>query len=236
MNRKLLTSAIFPALVLLPVTNIAAQTLENLPRLEAMAARLLESKSKIFPNSKTSIRVTRLDPHLRLAKCSVKPVAYMPAHARITGHTTVGIRCEGKNSWNVYLQAFIRISTPVVIATRPIIRGTRIDGSGIKLVRKDITSMGQYYFTSIKQVIGMTAKSPIAAGQALLSHNLQKSLMVRRGEEVIIIAVIQGIRVKMKGKSLQDGTRGKQIRVRNSTSRRIVEGIVISPGVIQVNL
>jgi flagella basal body P-ring formation protein FlgA len=60
--------------------------------------------------------------------------------------------------------------------------------------------------------------------------------LVRRGQKVVILAKIEGLRVKMQGIALQDGSQGMTIKVKNKSSRRIIEGTVIRPGTIMVNL
>jgi flagella basal body P-ring formation protein FlgA len=40
----------------------------------------------------------------------------------------------------------------------------------------------------------------------------------------------------MSGKALADGVAGQRVQVRNLSSRRVVEGTVVAPGLIRVSL
>jgi flagella basal body P-ring formation protein FlgA len=39
----------------------------------------------------------------------------------------------------------------------------------------------------------------------------------------------------MAGKAMSDGTKGKRIRVKNNSSKRIIEATVTAPGVVTVS-
>ena len=49
-----------------------------------------------------------------------------------------------------------------------------------------------------------------------------------------ILSEAGGIQVRMNGEALADGTQGKVVRVRNASSKRIVEGEVIAKGMVKV--
>ncbi|HAA83692.1 MAG TPA: flagella basal body P-ring formation protein FlgA [Thermodesulfobacterium commune] len=65
---------------------------------------------------------------------------------------------------------------------------------------------------------------------------LNEPLLVKRGQEVLIIGKGRGFLVKTKGKALQDGRKGEVIKVRNLTSNKEVLGRVISTNEIEVML
>ena len=65
---------------------------------------------------------------------------------------------------------------------------------------------------------------------------LVKSKLVKRGEQVTLIAITSGITVRMMGKALNDAIAGQQVRVRNNNSRRIVEGTAITRGIVEINM
>jgi flagella basal body P-ring formation protein FlgA len=92
------------------------------------------------------------------------------------------------------------------------------------------------YFNDPALVLGMYAKRPIPEGKALSIHMLQAPHLVRRGQEVILLAKTAGLEVRMKGKALADGAKGDLIQVRNTKSRRIVEGVVTNQGVVRVGM
>ena len=61
-------------------------------------------------------------------------------------------------------------------------------------------------------------------------------MLVRRGQRVTVLAQGRGIQVRTNGKALGDAAKGERVRVENTTSRRVVEGVAIADGVVRVNL
>jgi flagellar basal body P-ring formation protein FlgA len=70
----------------------------------------------------------------------------------------------------------------------------------------------------------------------LTPNDAQPQRLVRRGETVTVVSRSGGIEVRAGGTALTDGARGERIRVRNDSSRRIVEGVVTAAGRIEVTL
>ena len=61
-------------------------------------------------------------------------------------------------------------------------------------------------------------------------------MLVHRGDEVVILASIGGLQVRVKGKALKDAALGERLPVRNTNSKRIVEGTAIEAGVVSVQM
>ena len=75
-----------------------------------------------------------------------------------------------------------------------------------------------------------------SAGQILHPALLAGSVAVRRGQQVILLANSGGVLVRMTGTAVVDGDVGERIQVRNSSSTRIVEGVVREDGTVEIGL
>ncbi len=60
--------------------------------------------------------------------------------------------------------------------------------------------------------------------------------MVKSGQNVTLILDYKGINIRTSGKALRSAGMGQLVKVRNSTSQKIVEGIVTGEGLVKVNL
>jgi flagella basal body P-ring formation protein FlgA len=63
---------------------------------------------------------------------------------------------------------------------------------------------------------------------------LKQAKRVKRGNQVEIIAISQGLQVRMMGKALADGGLGDRIKVKNLNSGRVITGTVAGTGLIHV--
>ena len=201
---------------------------------EAVEAYINQGLEEKFPHHQ--IQVSKLDPRLALAECEIPLKGFLPKGGQLVGNTSIGIRCAGINPWTIYVPASVKVMRRVVVASHPILRHTTIGSGDIHLEQRDITTGSAVYIFDPGHVLGKVAKRAMAASAALTPDMLDEPLLVRRGQQVIILAEEPGIQVRMAGTALMDGIEGQVIRVKNKLSKRTVEGQVIQPGVIRVNM
>jgi flagella basal body P-ring formation protein FlgA len=176
------------------------------------------------------------DSRLRLARCGTALEAFTAPGGRSIGNTTVGVRCPGPQTWSLYLSAAVRVQTPVLVAARAIPGGALIAAGDLKLAERDLSTLPAGYFSSPAQAVGKRLRYPIAAGAALNPAMLSSPKLVRRGDQVTLVAGTPDFEVRANGMALTDGGAGEIVRVRNSLSKKEIEGTVTSAGLVQVRL
>lgn len=201
---------------------------------EAVSVYLMEQNASL--EAAPRITVGHVDPRLRLARCGEALEVFTPPGQRTVGSTTVGVRCSSPSAWTLYVQANVALYQPVLIARRPLPRGTTLVAADVEVVEKDVARLTQGYLTEVRAIEGMVLKRSINSGMVLTPGMIQHPTSIRRGERVTILGAIGGIEVRMEGTALVDGAKGEVIRVRNLSSGREVEGVVVAPGIVQVRL
>ncbi|HLA75627.1 MAG TPA: flagellar basal body P-ring formation chaperone FlgA [Gammaproteobacteria bacterium] len=201
--------------------NFISEQLQNLP---ASAARPVQ------------VQVGTLDPRLRLAACEIPLEAFLPAGGQSQGNTTVGVRCQGARPWLLYVPVVVKAFSDVLVATHALARGAQISASDLKPVALDMANLPADYLSDPQQVIGKTLKRPLSSGGVFGASLLEAPRIVRRDQQVTLLAEDAGIEVRMGGQALSDGEQGQVIRVRNTLSKLVVEGIVTAPGVVKVRM
>lgn len=181
------------------------------------------------------ISIGQLGPHLKLAACPENMQAFLHAGARLRGYTTVGVRCTDPN-WKLYVSANIKIFKDVLIARQPLARGVKLSGKDFILERRDINTLYTGYITDLNDVIGKVLKRPLVFGKAVNPLMIESPNAIRRGQRVTILAGNKRFSVRMPGKALSNGKPGQIIRVKNLSSKRIIEGTVTYDGYIRVRL
>jgi len=200
--------------------------------IEATAKAFLEDKVRAGYAS-FKIEIGALDPRLRLTACSLPLHGFLPPGSRLPGNTTVGVSCEGATPWTLYVPATVKVMNEVVVLKRLVTRGTLITADDVGLEIREIRAADEY-IRDPAQVVGKLARRPLAASISLTPAMLSAPLLVRRGQQVVIVANTPGIDVRMQGTALNEGGAGDRIQVRNETSKRVVEATVIDTGVAQV--
>jgi flagella basal body P-ring formation protein FlgA len=182
------------------------------------------------------IQIGKLDPRLRLSTCEGQMQAFMPAGSRRNGNTTVGVRCLHDKPWSLYVPVSIKLMRNVVILRNNLPRGVTLTAADLDLRRIDISTGGGDYFQDPEKVMGRVLTRSVRAGRQLNRHDIAAADMVKRGERVTLLAESQGFAVRMQGTALSDGASGELIQVKNVKSSRIIEGIVMAPGIIQIKM
>ena len=201
---------------------------------DAVKAFVSQRLEKEYPHYE--IKVNRLDPRLKLAACQTPLKSFLPAGGKLIGNITIGVRCTGVNPWSIYVPVSVQAMRRVVITARPILRSTTISEEDIRVEERDVATGTENYIYNPDHVLGKLAKHDLPSSVPLSPRMLSARLLIRRGQQVIILAKGPGIEVRMAGTALMDGTEGEIIRAQNKLSKRTVEGQVIQPGVIRVNM
>ena len=179
--------------------------------------------------------VGRIDNRLKLARCkSALEVVF--GNNRLPGNVSVAVRCNTGKPWKIFIQASVNAYKMIYVARAPITRGASFSADNLFTEKHNITSLNGNYVTDLNSLKGQVAKRHIRKGEIIRPFLAVKSKLVKRGEQVTIIAETGGIMVRMMGKALNDATAGEQVRVKNNTSKRIVEGTAINRGIVKINM
>jgi flagella basal body P-ring formation protein FlgA len=121
----------------------------------------------------------------------------------------------------------------VATLTRTLRQGDVVKGSDVTIERRPKAEAG-LEGVSPEQAIGMAARAPLRAGQALRQSDLMKPLVVQRNEPVTITYVVPGIVLTVRGKAAESGAVGDMVNVLNIQSNRTVQATVTAPGRVTV--
>lgn len=217
-----------------PLT-VSAEEIQNLDGIRQSARNFVLNMAKPG-GQKVETEAGTLDPRLRLSPCTSKLEAFLPAGAKLSGNTTVGVRCQSSKPWTVYIPVRIRIYGQVVVTSRPVAKGATLQEADIRLETRDMAALTVTPLTDRNQALGKLTRRPLETGTVIAANELQAVRLVRRGEKVTILASSGGLEVRANGEALVDGVKGDQIRVRNTLTNIVIQATVTGPGVVQTPL
>jgi len=209
--------------------------LQNHQQIIQTSRQFLDANIDTSRYARVEIKMGRLDPRLRLTQCQNPLTASLAAGSRFAGKTTVHIGCSGNTPWTVFLSAHISLYANVIKTTQPLTRGHILQKSDLMTNEEDLGRLNYGFFTDPQHLIGKQLKRRLAQNSVIKANYIKAPTLVKRGELVSIIAENSGYSVKMTGTAMMDGARGDRIRVKNLSSKRIIEGIVKKSGVVSIN-
>lgn len=213
-----------------------AAPIQSHDSIRARARALLIEQLDPAQRADAEIEIGRLDPRLRLRQCTAPLQAFAVGNRSPIGATSVAIRCEGDHPWKLYVTARVVVYSDVLVAARPLNRGEPVQAGDLRRERKDLSRLPYGYLTDPVNATGKVLKRSYLAGQVLQPRQLAAPTLIKRGQQVTLHARAGGIEIRMGGQALSDGSAGDRIRVRNTSSDRVVEGEVVAKGVVKVRI
>jgi flagella basal body P-ring formation protein FlgA len=207
---------------------------EPLERILETARTFLTDSLTTDERVETRVEIGQLDNRLRLTRCAHPPTAQLAPGARAVGNGTVNVRCSEPVAWSIFVPVRVERYTEVVVVAKALSRQQIIQPGDVRLERLESTQLAHGYFDEIASVIGQQTKRALTPGEVLSDAHVVAPKLVARGQQVTLFSARPGLTVRMKGEALEDGAVGQRIRVRNRTSKRIVEGYVEPSGAIRV--
>lgn len=213
---------------LLFATSAAAQTLSA--ETERVARDVLTQQSSaqglVDPQFDLTVVMARAAPNCR-GKVSIEPVdTRQPARMRFVA------RCPDERGWRHDVAVRARVSAQVVVAASALGANQPITLADVALERRDVSAVPDPV-TALDMAVGQTSRRSVRAGDLLRTSQLAALIVVKRGDQVNMVARRDGVEVTMAGEALDAGSRGAVVRVRNLTSGQQVRMRVVGAGTVQ---
>jgi flagella basal body P-ring formation protein FlgA len=123
---------------------------------------------------------------------------------------------------------------PTVNLTRAINRGDVVSSEDLTVTKQPRRVVGSARQVEPDQIIGMAAKRALRPDQQLSLADFGPPILVARGDTVTLVYEMPGIQLTARGTAQENGTKGEAVTVVNPTSKRIVHGVVVGQGKVQV--
>lgn len=237
---KQIVSLLFFALCVSVASHVNASTqvharLQSLESIQTAAESFVRSN---FPDGKAKHHVTAaaLDSRLRLHACEVPLETFSPHANNLAPRATVGVRCSAPAPWTLYVPVTIETEIPVLVLRRALARRARVTIADVEPQVRRLPGSAAHFITDTASLQGHRLRRALPAGSALTVDALAPDILVRRGQQVTLIAQAGGVEIRARGQALTEGGAQDRVRVQNVTSLKVVEGVVESNGVVRVGL
>ncbi len=167
------------------------------------------------------------------AAVRVAQANYDPATKRFRADLEVGTKpvLAGRT-----LTGRLDLQQEVPVLTRALDAGAVLSASDVDMMFLPEERMTPGTILSLEGAVGRELRRSLVAGRPLTSRDLIPPRLVTRGTLVTLRIATPTLQITSKGRALQDGGEGETVRVVNTQSQRVVEGLVESPGVVRVPL
>ncbi|MDI6794309.1 MAG: flagellar basal body P-ring formation chaperone FlgA [bacterium] len=189
--------------------------------------------------SKTVVEVVRRPKEMILPEGEVEfEIVSLPSPGTGTDWYTIPVKItvDGEEYRRDQVGFKVKQFQSVVVAVRHLDRHHLLAGEDLKIASKEIrgSSRKTFYQTPV-ELIGYQTKHSIQEGTPLTGDMVDIPPLIHRGDIVALESTWGRITVSALGQARSDGRAGERIAVLNCDSKKVVEGIVSSEGIVVVN-
>ncbi|NMM79788.1 flagella basal body P-ring formation protein FlgA [Acidovorax sp. SRB_14] len=140
--------------------------------------------------------------------------------------------CPGPSGWQRDWIVRAEVSALVVVAAVDLPANRLLAEADVAQERRKLTDMDDS-LPALDAAIGQASTRALRAGQVVQPRFLAQPLLVKRGDSVNIVARSGPVVVQVAGEALESGRRGGIVRVRNTSTGKIIRARVSGSAVVE---
>ncbi|MDP2804336.1 MAG: flagellar basal body P-ring formation chaperone FlgA, partial [Gallionellaceae bacterium] len=151
--------------------------------------------------------------------------------SQLIGKTSIGVRCNDKNSWSLFVPATIIITVNLFVSSKPLQQGQTVRAGDFNSQPGELNQQG--VITEENQAVGKVLKFSIGAGQILKQEMLRPPYAVTQGQTVQIVVEKPGLSLRSAGQALNNAAEGQSVQVK-MPSGQVITGIARQVGTVEI--
>lgn len=216
------------ALLYLVSPSASVATPQNHAEIRDTVFAFVRAQTQGLPG-KVSIQVEELDKRIVLPACTSLE-AFLPAGARLNGNSSVGVRCNAKKGWSVFVPVTVRISVSLLTASNTLQQGQIVRAEDLASLSSETLQADT--LTDPAQAIGKVMKFGVGKGQLLRQNMLRDPYTVTQGQTVQLLVEGQGFSIRSEGQALNSAAEGQTASVRTTSGQKVTG--VVKNGIIEI--
>lgn len=214
-------------LALVQASGIAQAASPAEQEVERQAQKLIRQRLADAGLDQADIRLQTLPPRDLPATCA-SPWQAEAGDSRAFSRMRFDLACPA-SGWRGGVIVRAAVSARVAVAARDLPAGVALAPQDIAWARRTVGDPADL-FGQASPPQGLASRTPLRQDQPLRRRQLQPPQWVKRGDAVSIVARQDGIEVTSAGEALANGRQGEVIRVRNTSSNKIINARVSAQG------
>lgn len=162
----------------------------------------------------------------------VEQLSYDARSQRFQATVTAPAGDPEAQSVQVTGRVYTLVDVPVL--ARAVLPGAVIRESDIAWKKVRQVNLSGNIVAQPEEIVGAVTRRPLAPNRPLRSTDLKPNLLTMRGDRVTIVATTANMRLTATGIVMQNGADGDVVQVTNTASKKIIQGRVIGPNLVEV--
>jgi len=220
-------------LVVIPLLSVECfGNTSNKNELIELVKSFVKSNIAVPSKGRIEISVPAIDPRINIKACLSKLILNIPENHN-GRNVNVKIVCQDKAPWQLYIPVKVNTTIPVLVSTQVLAKGSIINETNTQVEYKTTISLRGENISDVGGISGGRLMRRLSKGAVVSPRNI---CLVCKGESVTIIAKSKDFTIKSSGVALTNGSYGKQVRIKNNRSGRVINARVESINKVVINL
>jgi flagella basal body P-ring formation protein FlgA len=144
------------------------------------------------------------------------------------------VRVDGQVRKNATVRVEVEALSEMVVTTRQLERGEVVSPADVSLKKLDLSAAGGKLCRSVDEVVGKRLKGTVKGNMPLRSDQVEKVPLVKSGQQVVILAESDLMRITTSGRAKGAGAAGELVMVQNLTSQKDIVARVVDSSTVRV--
>lgn len=180
---------------------------------------------------KLNVQFSSLPSYLKVDDCK-KYIYKFEGINRFFGKRILKISCLNPK-WSIFTQCNVSGKIPVIVASKNINYGELLNNKNTVKRYLSTQSLNGLYFQNFSEVLSSKSRFYIPKDHVIFRNMIKIKPLITIGQPINITYSKGSVYVKMLGVSLQSGTLGDIIKVRNKHSNKIIVGKIVNDSTIK---
>jgi flagella basal body P-ring formation protein FlgA len=213
----------------------------------AFAESILEEELKLsvskyilkhLPYEKINIREIKINGSLSVTEGDLSYEILLPRREiSLNGKTILPVRLMVNNQYykNIGVVVDLEVMQDVVLTLKSLPPGHIMIAEDLYVESRVITDLPHDSFKDTQDILGKRIRSGIRAGTMLTAGMVEEPLIIKKGDQVLIVAESEMLRVLASGRAKEAGAKGEMIKIENVNSKKIIFARVVDAGTVKVD-
>lgn len=182
------------------------------------------------------VAITSTHSYQNIPACSQALNINIENHSYNLKHLSVRVQCNDPRKWHIRVPVKIKNYKDIIVARHYISRNQILTKHDIAISRQDVNEIRGDYFTDHQDVLGTVAQRNIQPDSVVQGNMIKAALVIKRGENVRVIAQNTGLSIEMNGTALSNAAKGDIIKIRNTRSNKVLEAVALESGIATMKI
>jgi flagella basal body P-ring formation protein FlgA len=143
---------------------------------------------------------------------------------------------EFENAGRLTATANVRAFDKMVVSRRAFRKGYTFQKDDVYTMLIEVQRIPANALSSVDNVVGKSLSRTISANTPVSSGMLQQGMSVKRGKRVTLLIEARGFTITTAGEIRENGSIGDTVKAVNTSSKKMVAGLLVDENTVKVEL